>query len=349
MLRTVIRRSAVSIGVLALLGTLSPAASAAPTAPTAGPPTEYVSVAVATVWTEPTSPRPVDKPALENPVRSDDWLRDMTLADEENLTNDGLTQTQAVYGAPVRVLEKKGDWSRVAVENQPNADEPLGYPGWIPSRQLTTDAPFQANLHRGPLAVVTAAPRAWLYADPDLTKRRIQIPYNTKLPVLGQRGKTVQVLTPGDRPAWLRAADVDVRKPDQKLPTPTGAQLVAEGKKFLGVDYVWAGRSGFAFDCSGYTGTLYEAAGILLPRDSGPQANSPLARPVDKKDLKPGDLIFYAHDGGKGKIHHVGMYAGDGKMLEAKNAGIPVRLTPARLDPARDGYWGARRYLPGNG
>ena len=58
-----------------------------------------------------------------------------------------------------------------------------------------------------------------------------------------------------------------------------------------------AGTSGFGFDCSGFTHTIYKSHGITIPRDSGPQSRAGVA--VDKENLQKGDLIFFAHDQGK--------------------------------------------------
>ena len=124
--------AAMSARALSAAGAATPGSSAA-----ASPPSAYVDVSVATVWTAPTSPRPVDHPALTNPVNIPRWLSDMSLADKLGLTNDNLTQTQALYGNRVYILAKQAGWDEVAVPGQPTPKNPLGYPGWVPSVQLT--------------------------------------------------------------------------------------------------------------------------------------------------------------------------------------------------------------------
>jgi cell wall-associated NlpC family hydrolase len=115
---------------------------------------------------------------------------------------------------------------------------------------------------------------------------------------------------------------------------------------FVNVPYLWGGRAGSGFDCSGFTSTIYQAHGITLPRDAGPQAADGQGRPVDKSTLQPGDLLFYSHRGSDpanpDAIYHVAMYSGNGDMIEAFDSATPVRITPVRLDAD---YWGARRYL----
>jgi cell wall-associated NlpC family hydrolase len=115
---------------------------------------------------------------------------------------------------------------------------------------------------------------------------------------------------------------------------------------FVNVPYLWGGRAGFGFDCSGFTSTIYQVHGITLPRDADAQAADSQGRPVDQSALQPGDLLFYSH-GSKDPdnpdaIYHVAMYSGNGEMIEAFDSTTPVRITPIRLDAD---YWGARRYL----
>ncbi|MGA9493300.1 MAG: hypothetical protein WBV80_24060, partial [Mycobacterium sp.] len=95
----------------------------------------YVAVSVATVWTTPQSPRPVDRRALTNPVDIRGWLSDMTLDQQEALTGDNLNQTQALFGDRVLVVREQGDWDEVRVPGQPTPKDSQGYPGWIPKAQ----------------------------------------------------------------------------------------------------------------------------------------------------------------------------------------------------------------------
>ena len=80
----------------------------------------------------------------------------------------------------------------------------------------------------------------------------------------------------------------------------------------LGGPYVWGGTGPVGYDCSGLMQAAYAAAGVSLPRTTWDQVNS--GAPVSSTDdLQPGDLVFYYDDG------HVGMYVGDGLVLNAQN------------------------------
>lgn len=96
----------------------------------------------------------------------------------------------------------------------------------------------------------------------------------------------------------------------------------------IGKPYVWDTPTNFSdpnpasFDCSGLTGWCYKKAGITLPHFTGAQFALMQHRPFAQ--AMPGDLVFYADDGGV-NIYHVAMYMGGGQVIEAPEAGIPVR------------------------
>jgi cell wall-associated NlpC family hydrolase len=107
----------------------------------------------------------------------------------------------------------------------------------------------------------------------------------------------------------------------------------------LGLPYVWGGNGGAdgGFDCSGLTKAAYGAAGISLPRTAQTQYNSGPAVPAGQP-LLPGDLVFY---GTPSNVHHVGLYIGDGKMINAPTFSEPVQIAAYRW--GGDDYLGATR------
>jgi cell wall-associated NlpC family hydrolase len=108
--------------------------------------------------------------------------------------------------------------------------------------------------------------------------------------------------------------------------------------------YLWGGGSGWAFDCSGFTHTIYNAHGITIGRDADAQADYiGHGKRVSKSELQPGDIIFYASNlSDPSTIYHDAMYAGNNQMLEAYGSGVPIRRTRVRFN--KD-YWGAERFL----
>jgi cell wall-associated NlpC family hydrolase len=125
-------------------------------------------------------------------------------------------------------------------------------------------------------------------------------------------------------------------------PRPSGAQLVAEARRFLGLQYLWAGTSGFGVDCSGFTCLVYQALGVTIPRDGAPQFAE--GAKVARASLRAGDLVFFR--GSSGQIHHVGMYVGSGRMIHAPATGLPVSIVSLSEEQYSREFAGGRRYVP---
>ncbi|MGC7095675.1 C40 family peptidase [Amycolatopsis lurida] len=108
----------------------------------------------------------------------------------------------------------------------------------------------------------------------------------------------------------------------------------------IGLPYVWGGNGPEAgaagFDCSGLTKAAYDSAGVNLPRTADSQF-----RALGASAAEPalGDLVFYGNPGTR--IHHVGMYVGNGLMVNAPTEGQAIQLHSYRT--RGDDYAGAAR------
>ncbi|MGO4616025.1 C40 family peptidase [Nocardia sp. 2YAB30] len=114
--------------------------------------------------------------------------------------------------------------------------------------------------------------------------------------------------------------------PDLFAPQPTSAGDIAldAAKSKVGAQYSWGAAGPRSFDCSGLVQWAFRQAGIELPRTSFEQSH--VGAPVAFQNLEPGDIVV-TNGGG-----HVGIYAGDGKLLNAVQTGTPVSYTPLRPD-----------------
>ncbi|OFW59659.1 MAG: hypothetical protein A2133_00945 [Actinobacteria bacterium RBG_16_64_13] len=122
-----------------------------------------------------------------------------------------------------------------------------------------------------------------------------------------------------------------------KVSVPESAStsdVVAVAMQYLGSPYVWAGASPSGFDCSGFVMYVYRKVGVNLPHSSRLQYG--VGQPVSRSDLRPGDLVFFFSP-----ISHVGIYIGDGKMINAAGTGKGVRI-----DSIWGSYSGASRIIP---
>jgi cell wall-associated NlpC family hydrolase len=116
--------------------------------------------------------------------------------------------------------------------------------------------------------------------------------------------------------------------PDITIPTANtvGGQALAAALTKRGDPYVWGAAGPSAFDCSGLVVWAFAQEGISLPHYTGDQWNSGVH--VPRSDLEPGDLVFFFAG-----ISHVGMYLGNGLMVDAPDFGLTVRVEPV--------YWSA--------
>ena len=111
----------------------------------------------------------------------------------------------------------------------------------------------------------------------------------------------------------------------------SGAKAVQIALKYMGVPYVWAGANPSGFDCSGLVMYVYGQLGVSLPHSAALQYEC--GTHVSRDQLEPGDLVFFGSP-----IHHVGIYVGNGDMIDAPYTGVSVRIDPLQSD-----YAGATR------
>ena len=116
--------------------------------------------------------------------------------------------------------------------------------------------------------------------------------------------------------------------PKVTIPTANtvGAQALQAAISRLGYPYIWGAAGPTSFDCSGLVMWAYQQVGISLPHFTVSQYNSGVH--VSRNDLEPGDLVFFFSN-----ISHVGMYIGNGMMIDAPNFGEDVKVQPI--------YWSA--------
>jgi hypothetical protein len=108
-------------------------------------------------------------------------------------------------------------------------------------------------------------------------------------------------------------------------PAPLFAWLEAQ----LGKPYVWGGTGPWGYDCSGLTLMAFARVGVSLPRTAAEQYRATARTAVPLERLQPGDLVFWAYrPSDPATIHHVAVYAGAGRIIEAAREGVPVHKVP---------------------
>ncbi|MGE7957170.1 C40 family peptidase [Pseudomonas sp. NPDC089530] len=111
--------------------------------------------------------------------------------------------------------------------------------------------------------------------------------------------------------------------------------ILERGRSLIGTRYRFGGTSEAGFDCSGFIGYLFrEEAGMNLPRSTREMINvdAPL---VARNKLQPGDLLFFATNGRRGRVSHAGIYLGDDQFIHSSSR----RSGGVRVDSLGDSYW----------
>jgi len=142
------------------------------------------------------------------------------------------------------------------------------------------------------------------------------------------------IVNPGFSPAARYASRDHQRLRDE---------IVKTAARFQGTPYRWGGESAESgFDCSGLTMAVYQLNGLDLPRTSRQQWRT--GKPIRRKELDRGDLVFFATSGGR-RVSHVGIYTGNGMFLHAPGRGKAIREASLESKYFRKRYLGARTYL----
>ena len=246
--------------------------------------------------------------------------------------------SQAIYGSNVTLLTARGEWCRIQTADH--------YRGWVPSRHLRLVQNGAGYATSGVIVQVESL-FANIYHEPDVTRHKpvVTIPFESRLVVIpdeekekkdekgekpGKKKKKddhegwLRVRLPDKRSEWIQASDVVSDPKPRSIP-----ESIELAKRFLGIPYLWGGSSSFGFDCSGFTQMLVRARGFNIPRDADKQAAWTGVAAIDRKDLQPGDLLFFGSS--PRNITHTGMYIGDGQIIHDSTNGHPV-VQISRLD-----------------
>jgi hypothetical protein len=134
----------------------------------------------------------------------------------------------------------------------------------------------------------------------------------------------VDQLRQGDLPA-IHLPQLPADPPAASGDDARAARAVAFALAQRGKPYQWGAQGPSAYDCSGLTWAAWRSAGVTIPRTAASQLAD---LPPVRGPLQPGDLVVYPSDGPSRR--HVAMVVDHGQMVEALQAGVPVRIAPLR-------------------
>jgi len=146
------------------------------------------------------------------------------------------------------------------------------------------------------------------------------------------KGKEKQIAQLKKEEAARQAKLAAQAKARQKFLASRPGIVINTAMKYLGVPYVWGASSPKGFDCSGLVKYCFAKVGISLPHSSRMQYN--YGTHISRSQLRPGDLVFFYNP-----IHHVGIYIGNGNMINATGTHVQIGTV------WKSSYYGATRLL----
>jgi len=206
---------------------------------------------------------------------------------------DSDVVSQALFSEQVIVSHHSAEWLHITT--------PDGYSGWVRDHGIVSQAQYTTS-HR------TSRISSPLYIEKGISKGPLMfLPFGTGIHVINFDSDWAEILLPSGRILYIQSGNLSSSQILQR------ENLEKFTHPFLGLPYVWGGRSSFGFDCSGFIQMVYREMGISLPRDSSEQIK--VLEELPKEKLSVGDLIFWGAS--LQKIGHVGCFLGEDRFIHA--------------------------------
>jgi cell wall-associated NlpC family hydrolase len=219
---------------------------------------------------------------------------------------DAPLDTEALQGERVTLYEATDEgwaWGQLAGD---------GYVGWLPAAALAAPGPIPTHK--------VAALRTLVFPGPSIKlPPTAALPLGARLAIVRHEGR-LAVTAGGGYVPMSHLAPVDAAEPD----------FVAVAERFLGVPYLWGGKTSLGVDCSGLVQVALTACRIACPRDSDMQEQAlgaPVSTDAGFTNLRRGDLIFW-----KG---HVAIVRDAETLLHANAFHMAVAIEPLAAAIAR--------------
>ncbi len=241
--------------------------------------------------------------------------------------------TQAILGTPVKILEKRGGWSRIQTPDR--------YIGWTNTKiESLTKSELSAYNKRNKLIVTDR--NSVVYEKPSVHSEMImEVIIGNILNMEKNKvsGKFTSVSLPDGTKGYIQSKSVKAFPDWQKSIRLTGDNVIETGKMFLGLPYLWGGTSSRGFDCSGFTKTIFFMYGLILPRDASQQfyCGDKITVSEEFDNLQKGDLLFFgsktASNPDEYRVVHVAIYIGNKEFIHSSGK---VRIDS--LEPTHPNY-----------
>jgi hypothetical protein len=206
--------------------------------------------------------------------------------------------SQLLWGETFRVEETADRWLRISAHHD-------RYVGWVNPLMVSVVDDEKWEREVGVPYHISAP--ALCFAVNEKTHERVFIPQGSLLYRYNELAQTFALLH----------NTFKLEEAPDKLPSGRRNAIVAAAQRLLNAPYLWGGRTALGIDCSGLTQLAYSVAGVNIPRNASQQAEKgEIVNFLDS--AQPADLAFF--DNEEGKIMHVGILLGGGKIIHASGA-----------------------------
>lgn len=251
--------------------------------------------------------------------------------------------TQVLMGTPVKLLEKAEgkNWYWVQMPDE--------YRGWIEGGAIARmdSVEFKQYKNQGPELIFTHF-QGNIYSHASEKSEIVsELVWLDRLIGLKKNYGFWEVILPTGEKGFVREQDVQIYR-DWLFSNaePTKNRILQAAHSLLGIPYLWGGTSVKGMDCSGFTKTVFQANGWVLPRDASQQAKEGILIDSTRNwaNLAVGDLLFFGEKRSDGsyKVVHVGLWEGNQAYLHASE-----RTRRASMDPNAKEFdaYNLNRYL----
>ncbi len=202
---------------------------------------------------------------------------------------------QLLFGETVKIIDRLNNW--LLIESSGNR-----YKGWADSNQIRwiDEDTYDALEKDTPVYLVDP------YLKVNSTEGPVLLSFGSRLPFFNQNGFQI------DGIQYSFEA-----KPETQHGKKSEEELALLAQKFLGIPYLWGGRSYFGIDCSGFSELIFKTCGYQPPRDSSEQAE--VGKTISFiNEARAADLAFFENE--EEQIVHVGILLNNTQIIHASNS-----------------------------